>query len=192
MTIFLTLTLGLIGCGDSTPKETPPKETPAKVDTPKESPKKDVAKPEVKPQTPKPEAPPTAEKKGFNPLDGKPLKEICEADGLLLIKWPYEKIQAEFSALCCTEGGLSSDDYRCELDWPFSDVPSCSAYDEMRNEIFARYGRAFKTPKWQKTFGATDWYTIRQDFSNEWLSDTAKKNIELLVKNKKNKVACMD
>ena len=182
-----TFLFGLIGCGDSAPKETPPK-----AEAPKEASKKAPAQSQVKPQATKTTPPPVAEKKGFDPLDGRTLKEICEADGLLLIKWPYAKIQSEFSTLCCTAGGLSSDDYRCELDWPFSDVPSCSAYDEMRNEIFARYGRAFKTPKWQKTFGATDWYNIRSDFSNDWLSDVAKKNIELLIQNKANKVACMD
>tara|TARA_B100000683_G_C12414482_1_gene525238 strand:+ start:495 stop:1073 length:579 start_codon:yes stop_codon:yes gene_type:complete len=192
MTIFFMLTLGLIGCGESAPKETPPKETPQKAEPPQEASKKEAAKPEAKPQPQKTEASAVVEKKGFNPLDGKTLKEICEADGLLLIKWPYAKIQSEFSALCCTKDGLSSDDYRCEMDWPFSDVPSCSAYDEMRNEIFARYGRAFKTPKWQKTFGATNWYKIRSDFSNDWLSDVATKNIALLVQNKTNKVACMD
>ena len=187
---FFMLVFGMIGCGDSTPKETPPKENPIK----------SSAKPEEKPQEQKetqktvPPAPkvPSVEKKGFDPLAGKTLSEICEANGLLLIKWPYNKIQAEFPALCCTKGGLSSDNYLCEMDWPFSDVPSCSAYDEMRNEIFARYGRAFKTPKWQKIFGQTDWYTIQADFSNEWLSEVAKTNVEILVKNKTNKVACMD
>ena len=183
----LSFLLGLIGCGDSPPKETPPK-----AEAPKEAPKKAPAQSQVQPQATKTVPPPAVEKKGFDPLEGKTLKDICESSGLLLIKWPFEQIQSEFSALCCTTGGLSSDDFLCMLDWPFSDVPSCSAYDEMRNEIFARYGRAFKTPKWQKTFGATDWYSIRSDFSNDWLSEVAKKNIELLVQKKANKVACMD
>ena len=143
--------------------------------------------------TPLPKSQAKAEISGvFDPVKGKKRKEICSADGLLLIQWPYSKIQAEFTDLCCGAEGLSSDDYRCEMDWPFSDVPSCSAYDDMKNEIFARYGRAFSTPKWQKHFGATDWYQIREDFSNDWISDVAQKNIALLVQKKKSKVACMD
>lgn len=189
MNVFFMLVFGIIGCGDSTPKETPPKEPPQQ-ENPKPEAKPQVQKEVKKADPPPPEAP--VEKKGFDPLAGKKLSEICEADGLLLIKWPFDQIQSEFSALCCIEGGLSSDNYLCEMDWPFSDVPSCSAYDEIRNEIFARYGRAFKTPKWQETFTKTDWYKIRSDFSNDWLSEVAKKNIELLVQKKANKVACMD
>jgi len=182
------LSLSLIGCGDSTSEEIPklpePKKRSEKVpgDTPRDIPAK---------KTPVPKQP-TADKKGFDPLEGKSLKEICSANGLLLIKWPYDKIQSEFKALCCADGGLESDHYQCEMDWPFSDVPSCSAYDELRNEIFARYGRSFKTAKWQKQFGATDWYSVRTDFSNDWLSDVANQNVAQLVKNKKEKVSCMD
>ena len=108
------------------------------------------------------------------------------------IRFSYEERQAKTE--CCSDS-MSEDDrmtLNCELDWPSSDVPGCSMYDEMRNEIFARYGRAFKTPKWQETFKKTDWYKIRSDFSNDWLSEVAKKNIELLVQKKANKVACMD
>ena len=189
MTAFFIL--GFLGCGDSASKESRQKESPPKAEVSKETPKQDTAPSSINPQAAKKE-PAAKKKKGFDPLEGKALKEICQSHGLLLIKWNFERIQSDFSALCCTTGGLSSDDLECTLDWPFSDVPSCSAYDEMRTEIFARYGRAFKTPKWQKTFGATNWYAIRSDFSNDWLSDVAKKNIELLVQKKANKVACMD
>ena len=128
----------------------------------------------------------------FDPLQGKSLQEICSANGLLLIKWPYSKVQNEFRVLCCSEEGLSTEDHQCQTDWPFSDVPGCEAYDEMRNEIFARYGRSFKTQKWQQLFAATDWYQIRSGFSDDWLSDVANENVVYLLNLKKDKVACMD
>ena len=65
-------------------------------------------------------------------------------------------------------------------------------YDEMRNEIFAQYGRSFKTPKWQKHFGAQDWYQIRADYTDEWLSPVAQANVKSLIEKKANKVGCMD
>lgn len=134
--------------------------------------------------------------KTFDPLEGKSLKDICSATGLSLIKWPYATLQENFTKLCCTTGGLeeglAEGSMECDLDWPFSDVPSCSAYDELRNEIFARYGRGFSGKQWQQTFGATDWYTVRKDFSNDWLTDVANQNVATLVELKKDKVACMD
>lgn len=177
-----------VGCGDTTPKsqtdhkEANPEKTHPKTADERPSNKKTAVAPAVE----------TKKEKEFDPLSGKTLKEICASDGLLLIKWPFEKLQAEFATLCCTKDGLGSGDDRCHLDWPFSDVPSCSAYDELRNEIFARYGREFKTPKWQKYFGAMDWYKVRSDFSNAWLSSVANQNVTLLVQKKKSKEACMD
>ena len=187
MYLWTTLILMYVGCGDTTPK--------SQAEHKKANPEQ--TKPKAAgdlPSTKKAPAiqPVEVKDKDFDPLSGKKLKEICSSDGLLLIKWPFEKLQAEFASLCCTKDGLGSDDDRCLLDWPFSDVPSCSAYDEMRNEIFARYGREFKTPKWQKHFGATDWYKVRPDFSNTWLSDVANQNVTLLVQKKKSKEACMD
>ena len=174
--IFLPLFLLQTACEDSTSSESPSADL-----EPKEA-----------PRVPPPLQQPPVSSSGFDPLQGRSLQEICSANGLLLIKWPYPKIQKEFRTLCCVDGGLSSDAYQCEMDWPFSDVPSCEAYDELRNEIFARYGRAFKTEKWQAVFAATDWYQIRSDFSNDWLSDVANQNVAHLLKRKKEKVACMD
>ena len=144
--ILLGFGFSLMGCGDSTPKESPETKTTSKQVSEKSPRERPAKKNPVQEQV-------AAEKKGFDPLKDKSLQEICSANGLLLIKWPYDKIQEEFKTLCCTKGGLAADNYQCEMDWPFSDVPSCSAYDELRNEIFARYGRAFKTPKWQKYVG---------------------------------------
>jgi hypothetical protein len=80
----------------------------------------------------------------------------------------------------------------CELDWPFSDVPACSEYDLMRNEIYARYGREFKSDKWKKEFGAQSWYKIRADYSDDEVSAVAQKNVTHLLKLKKGKVSCID
>ena len=130
--------------------------------------------------------------KPFEPLAGKSITDICSSNSLALIKWPYDKLNSDFKSLCCGEGGLPEDHEYCMLDWPSSDVLSCSAYDEMRNEIYARYGRAFKGKRWQKTFGSTAWYKVRADYSDQWLSKTAMSNVSQLSKMKKNKVACVD
>lgn len=184
---FLIPTLFTIGCGESeTPQSPEPKPSPIKQEPQKGS--LTNAAPLSKTDKGQNIQPP----KAFDPLEGKSLKDICSATGLSLIKWPYETLQANFSNLCCTTGGLEEGSMECELDWPFSDVPSCSAYDDMRNEIFARYGRAFSSKQWQQVFGATDWYTVRDDFSDSWLTDTANQNASTLVQLKKNKVSCMD
>ena len=138
----------------------------------------------------KPASPPVS--KTFDPLVGKSLQDICASDGLSLIKWSYEDRQSKHQELCCGEGGFPEDAEECIFDWPFSDVPSCSAYDQMRNEIFAQYGRGFKTEKWQNHFGAQDWYQIRDDYTDEWLSPVAQANVKSLIEKKANKVGCMD
>ena len=50
----------------------------------------------------------------------------------------------------------------------------------------------FKTEKWQKHFGAQDWYQTREDYTDEWLSPVAQANVKLLIEMKANKVGCMD
>ena len=128
----------------------------------------------------------------FDPLAGKTLSEICLSNGLSLIKWSFAHRQSNKNELCCGPDGLAEDDMECMLDWPFSDVPSCSAYDDMRNAIYAHYGRSFKTEKWKKHFASQDWYTPRPDYSDDWLSPVAIANIKLLVEKKANKSGCMD
>ena len=182
----LFLLFSLIACGDEAKEAPPQKETISKTSAPakKTDPPKQTmmsAKPPLK-----------TSGKQFDPLAGKSLKDICSSNGLSLIKWPFEKLQAEFHSICCSEGGLSNDDMECSLDWPFSDVPSCSEYDRMRNEIFAHYGRAFTSPQWKKAFEDQKWYTPRADYSDDWLSETANKNVAHLIKLKKEKSGCMD
>ena len=39
----------------------------------------------------------------------------------------------------------------------------------IRNELFARYGRAFRTPAYQEYFGAQPWYQVRPDYNDSWV-----------------------
>ena len=47
----------------------------------------------------------------------------------------------------------------CDMDFPFSNVPTCDAYDELRNCIFARFGYVFAKPKWAPTSRLNGWET---------------------------------
>lgn len=39
----------------------------------------------------------------------------------------------------------------------------------IRNEIFARYGRAFRTPAYQDHFDAQSWYKVRPNYNESWV-----------------------
>ncbi|RME22268.1 MAG: YARHG domain-containing protein [Deltaproteobacteria bacterium] len=125
----------------------------------------------------------------FDPLAGHSLAEICRDRGLSLIKWDYDQLQRDFAKLCCGPDGIAGD-IACDLDWPFSDVPPCHAYDELRNHIFARYGYPFRSAEWQETFGTQPWYQRRDDFDPSWLSEAAKRNVERLKQLKASQTAC--
>jgi hypothetical protein len=182
------LFLGLLGTACSNePNQAEPEKSPEKSESAKEAPPA-----QAKAKSAPKENPQAAEAKQYDPLAGKKLAEVCVSDSLLLIKWPFDKVQSDFNALCCVEGGVPEDYDGCIMDWPSSDVMACDGYDHMRNAIFARYGRAFKTPAWQKTFSKTDWYEIRKDYTDEWLSDTAQANVKQLLRMKKEKTNCMD
>jgi hypothetical protein len=124
------------------------------------------------------------------PLEGKSVAEICSNDNLALIRWSFDELQNGFADLCCGDGGL--DDGRCELDWPFSDVPGCDVYDDMRNGIFARYGYPFKKKEWRQRFEKTSWYKKREDFNPQWVPQVASRNVEKLKQLKKQKTGCFD
>ena len=81
---------------------------------------------------------------------------------------------------------------RCMMDWPFNDVPSCKAYDIMRNSIFARYGYRFKSEQWKKHFATISWYQPKADYTEQWLSETAKQNVTTLKMRANNKIGCVD
>jgi hypothetical protein len=50
----------------------------------------------------------------------------------------------------------------------------------LRNEIYARYGRAFVTQTYQDYFDQHGWYTIRSNYTDDWLSSADKYNAELI------------
>jgi len=49
-----------------------------------------------------------------------------------------------------------------------------------RNEVYARYGRAFKSADLQKHFGATDWYRVVSTYADSMLSETDKANVAVI------------
>lgn len=124
-----------------------------------------------------------------DPLAGRSTREICEDNGLALIRWEFGTLQAGFQGLCCGPDGLQGDAV-CEMDWPFNDVPPCSAYDALRNHVYARYGYDFTDPTWQGQFEGQPWYVQRKDFDPSWLSEVARKNVATLQQLKADKVAC--
>jgi hypothetical protein len=52
----------------------------------------------------------------------------------------------------------------------------------LRNEIYARHGRIFKTAWIQQYFGGQSWYDPKEDFKDEEISGSDKTNIETIVK----------
>ena len=128
----------------------------------------------------------------FDPLADLSSKEICSADELLLIRYPFEHLQSNFKNICCTPEALGETHMSCIMDWPFNDVPSCKAYDIMRNSIFARYGYRFKSESWKAHFASVPWYQPRNDFSDLWLSETATQNVNALKTYAAEKIGCMD
>ena len=51
----------------------------------------------------------------------------------------------------------------------------------LRNEIYARHGRIFKTLWIEQYFGGQPWYDPKEDFKDEEISGTDKTNIETIV-----------
>jgi hypothetical protein len=51
----------------------------------------------------------------------------------------------------------------------------------LRNEIYARHGRIFKTVWIQQYFGGQPWYDPKEDFKDEEISGSDKTNIETIV-----------
>lgn len=171
-------TLGLLAlaCGEG---ETP--SAPAASAAPSSSAPAPAASP--------PSAAPAAAGK-VDPLAGRSKKEICLDHGLAMIQWSWDDLRSNFDGLCCGPDALNGEDI-CQFDWPFSDVPTCDAYDYLRNQIYARYGYPFKDKQWQEAFGTQPWYKRREDFDASWLSPAASRNIERLKQLKKDKEGCM-
>jgi hypothetical protein len=111
-----------------------------------------------------------------DPLAGKSMTDICNDDALLLLKFDWNELRrGGLKKVCCVASALG-DDYRCQLDWPSSDVPACSQIDLLRNKLFALDGYEFKEKRFAKHFGAEPWYKARTDFSPSWLPQVAQKN----------------
>lgn len=53
--------------------------------------------------------------------------------------------------------------------------------DLMRNEIYAEYGLKFKTEKWHQYFSKQGWYKGEYENVDRFLSETDKKNIQLIL-----------
>lgn len=78
----------------------------------------------------------------------------------------------------------------CELDYPFSDVPDCKAWDHMRNGIYARFGYPFKKKKWRELFQKYAWYRPDPKFDFAKLPAAAQRNAQLFKKYKLAKNMC--
>jgi hypothetical protein len=64
-------------------------------------------------------------------------KEICGSDAGLLTTYHVDELFGTPLPLrCCTPGVLAEDrNWLCEHDWPSSDVPLCSHWAEMAQEL---------------------------------------------------------
>jgi hypothetical protein len=125
------------------------------------------------------------------PLAGKSLAQICKDDALLLIKEDVDQLMKKgFHQLCCENGGPLQGDDVCSLDWPFNDVPPCEVWDELRNDIYAKYGYPFKEEKWQRRYASDPSYKRREDFDASWLSPAASRNVETLKGYKSRTFSC--
>ena len=126
-----------------------------------------------------------------DPLQNKSLFEICKSDSLSLIRWSFKERQSKVD--CCSNQMTESQkkELFCEYDWPEEGTP-CSEYDRVRNEIYAQYGKPFSDKKWSQYFSRQSWYSPTENFSEDWLNPTAKNNVLLLLKMKKQKYRCSE
>lgn len=115
-------------------------------------------------------------------------KTACSEDAFLLTQYSYANLQAGGYCKLCR----AFDENACDLDWPFSDVPSCKAYDEIRNGIFAFYGRTFESEEWRAFFAAKPWYKPDPAFTEERLSNVARSNVAYLKRAATEKIGCAD
>jgi hypothetical protein len=133
--------------------------------------------------TVKPPAPPaaTASAAGKPGLDAATCGDPCA----LLTLYPYDELVKNACRIC-----KKHDKTFCETDFPFSDVPACEAYDELRNCIYARFGYVFSKPKWQRQFGKLPWYKPDPSFTEAKLPAAAKANVRKLKDLKAKKQGC--
>jgi hypothetical protein len=111
--------------------------------------------------------------------------ETCGDPCALLTLYSYDELTKNACKLC-----KKYDDTFCEMDFPFNDVPSCDAYDELRNCIYARFGYVFSKPKWQEQFSKAAWYKPDPSFTEAKLPAVAKANVQKLKDLKAKKQGC--
>ncbi|HEQ71501.1 MAG TPA: YARHG domain-containing protein, partial [Spirochaetia bacterium] len=51
----------------------------------------------------------------------------------------------------------------------------------LRNEIFARYGREFKTPAYREYFAKKPWYRVKASYSDNMLTPVDHENIAMIL-----------
>lgn len=72
--------------------------------------------------------------------------DICNADPLLLSVYDFDVLYGTpLPKACCSERIKLKEQWRCELDWPASDVPSCASLTAMAKRLHAFID---SKPKW--------------------------------------------
>lgn len=128
-------------------------------------------------------APPTAPTATWTP----PPIRRCDSVALLT-QYSFEDLAGGTYCKVCK----AEDEMACEMDWPTNDVPSCALWDELRNGIYAYYGRPFETDRWKQHFAKLSWYRADPSFTDDRLSAVARANVALLKQRAEGKVGCMD
>jgi len=111
--------------------------------------------------------------------------ETCADACALLTRYAYDFLIENACSIC-----KKYDKTYCEMDFPFNDVPSCDAYDELRNCVYARFGYVFSKPRWQQQFSKLPWYKPDAGFSEAKLPPLAKANIKKLKELKAKRHGC--
>jgi formylglycine-generating enzyme len=111
--------------------------------------------------------------------------EICGDPCALLTRFAYDDLVANACKIC---GKV--DDTFCTVDFPWNDVPSCDAYDELRNCVYARFGYVFSKPRWQQQFASRPWYRADPAFSEAKLPSVVRANVQKLKELKAKRQGC--
>ena len=112
-------------------------------------------------------------------------EQTCGDACALLTLYAYDDLVANACKIC-----KAYDDTFCEMDFPFSDVPTCDAYDELRNCVYARFGYVFAKPKWRQQFGKLSWYKPDPAFTEAKFTPVAKANVGKLKELKAKRQGC--
>jgi hypothetical protein len=195
MTATMSMVAGLLGCTGAV--ESPPAPEPVAAPAPAPEPAKAVKGRKGKGKRrddgadgaadPQPKIPATGQP---DPLAGLSDGDVCHDNSLLLLKYTYAELQGgKCAEVCCA---ASDEHWCCGLDWPSSDVMTCSEYGYMRNAVFSRYGFPFTEAKWQEAFGDQPYYRRRDDFDASWLTAAATENVATLKRKEDTREACID